>query len=148
MEHSSRFYKHARITGPAASFPLRTIRRDIDEVRFHRPHRIVEELIDVFIRTFKTRGFFHIRINGNRSKFRIIQVCITLDFDIAESEDGETRFIDIEAFLAGVFDLLRDPAVLIALARIDIDLGEVTVFIQRFANLKNLYHLGEQLLEV
>ena len=98
------------ITCPSRSFSRGAIGGDVHEIAFHAPQRVVRELIDQFIGTFKESCTFHIGIHCNgREVFGFHFFWPIFNLNVPESVTREIWLVSLRSFLERVFYFLKEP---------------------------------------
>ena len=122
--------EYARVARPASPLSCRAVGRDIAEIGAHTPQAVLKQPVHVRVPTGEKAGLLHLGIHGDGRELRIRQIHICFNLCIAEAVNGKGRFVHVQAVFTGIYDLLGNASVLVAIPRRKVALRKIPVFIQ------------------
>ena len=91
---------------------------------------LVGQPVHVRVPAGEKSGLLHPGIHGDGRELRIRQIHICFNLCIAEAVNGKGRFVHVQAVFTGIYDLLGNASVLVAIPRRKVALRKIPVFIQ------------------
>ena len=121
-----------RVACPAVALARRAVGGDVEVVALGRPDRGLEEAVEQLVGAFEPAGALEIGIDGVGREVLGPEFHVRFNENVLEAEDGEGRFIFVQALGAGVVHLLQRRG-FAAVGKLDVLLGELAVLVQQLA---------------